>query len=675
MSPRLKILLSVLALLAAAGLWRAGFGIGGGRTQGPGKGPASDSPPVPVIRQGVKGTRRVLTPGQRHRYTFDLDTRTTEDAADGQHTAHTGWGGELALTYLGSEGGQHLFMGQLIPMRVEVEAGETPLLSDAARRAFQSMFERPVYVAQDARGRVVAVHFDAAQDVMARRFVRSLLASTQFVAEDGPEWSTEETDTTGDFESEYRAGGSANSYTKTKRRYLRVGTPAPGAWNIAAPALPALSFAAPDASPLFTPATGPSPVTAPDASFIALPIPGAPSLSAPAPGLPPAVPRLRGHLAFTLFEDGHVKEAAGSDVVELGTGLGRMRAETRVALTNVGVDHPFLSLSNFQTVRASLRSERLSARELPELPAPAEDRKLLGTAKPAELLKQLTRETQRDAARARLAALFRLEPAEAERAALRVRKGETGAALSAQVLEALGSAGTREAQRALMTVLEDARVRGDTLEAAAQVAARVERPTAELAEALARVVDETRDEEVRNTAALAVGSVARGLEPMEPGRSHELLERMLRRCQARTVGPVVCLKSLANAGAVVGLPYAKSALLHPAPLVRGAATETLRAIPGAEVDTLLDQVLLGDPSPRVRTLAVAAISQRVSGPHLRAVALALRTEQSEQVRLEVVRTLGAWKGVDAVAAALLRDAADNDASERVRKLAASMLAG
>jgi HEAT repeat protein len=169
--------------------------------------------------------------------------------------------------------------------------------------------------------------------------------------------------------------------------------------------------------------------------------------------------------------------------------------------------------------------------------------------------------------------------------------------------------------------------------------------------------------------------VVKGLEPVEPGRSRALLEQMLRRCHARTVGPVVCLRTLANAGAPEGLAYARSALLHPAPLVRGTATEALRTMPGAEVDGLLDQVLLGDPSARVRALAVAAISQRVAGPHLRAVAMALRAESSEQVRLEVVRMLGGWKAVDEVAAALLRDAADNDASERVRRLAATLLAG
>jgi hypothetical protein len=633
-SPRLKSLLLCLAILAAAGLWRAGLWATGGRTVGPGANASADAGPVEVIRQGVKGHRRVLTPGQRHRYTFDLDTRTAEDTDAGTRTAHTGWGGELALTYLGAEGGQHLFQGQVVLLRVEEEANETPVLGDAERRDFQGMFERPVYVAQDARGRVLAVHFDAAHDVTARRFVRSLLATTQFVAEEGPHWSTEETDTTGDFESEYRAEGSANAYTKTKRRYLRV--------------------------------------------------------SAPARVPPPAVPRLRGHVAFTLFEDGHVKEAAGSDVVELtlsqdgrakgdtGTEPRYVRAETRVALTSVGVDHPSLSLHDFQAVRASLRTERLSARAQAEPPAPSEDQRLVGNVKPDDLLKQLARETRpaaRDAVRARLAALFRLEPAEADRAARRVRQGEVGAALSEQVVQALGSAGTREAQRALASVLEEARVRPETQAHAAKVAARMERPTAELAEALGRAVDGARDEDVRNTAALAVGSVVKGLEPVEPGRSRALLEQMLRRCHARTVGPVVCLRTLANAGAPEGLAYARSALLHPAPLVRGTATEALRTMPGAEVDGLLDQVLLGDPSARVRALAVAAISQRVAGPHLRAVAMALRAESSEQVRLEVVRMLGGWKAVDEVAAALLRDAADNDASERVRRLAATLLAG
>jgi hypothetical protein len=627
-----KSLLLVLALLAGVGAWRAG----GSRREAlppaqPGDGvhlPGSlrlGVPPAEEVRQGVKGRDRVLTPGQRHRYTFDLDTRTSEGTEPGRPALHTGWSGALDLTYLGAEGGQHLFLGQVVPTRVEVETGETSVLSDDARRGLQALFERPVYVAQDARGRVLAVHFDATQDAMARRLVRSLLAATQFVAESGSQWSTEETDTTGDFESEYRTGGSANTYVKTKRRYLRV--------------------------------------------------------AAPDPRGPDLLPRLRGHLAFTLFEDGHVKEAAGSDVVERGgggPGLPRVRAETRVALTSVGVDHQPLSLSDFQAVRATLWAERLAPRDGAEPGAASADRQLVGGAKPGELMRLLARETKpkaREEARARLAALFRLEPAEAERAAREVLAGQANPSLAEQVVEALGSAGTPEAQRALASVLEEARLRPETLTHAARVASRVERPTVALAEALGRTVDGARDASVRNTAALAVGAVLKGLEPLEPGRGHALLEAMLKRCHARRVEPVVCLGTLANAGSPRGLAYARSALLHPAATVRAAAAEALRAIPGAEVEALLDQVLLGDPSPRVRAQAATAMSQRVAGPHLRAVATALRSEQSESVRLELVRMLGGLKAVDEVALALLRDVADNDASEKVRRLASSLLEG
>ncbi len=370
-----------------------------------------------------------------------------------------------------------------------------------------------------------------------------------------------------------------------------------------------------------------------------------------------------------------MKEAAGSDEVEGRTEQRPVHVETRVALTHVGVDQQSLSLGDFQAVRDTLRVERLWVREPSEVPTSASDRKLVGGAKLGELMALLAREPRvRDSARPRLAALFRLEPAAAEHAARKVRQGEGGTALAEQVVEALGSSGTPEAQRALASVLGDAHVRPHTLASAARVAARLERPTLELAEVLAGVVDAAEDLDARNTAALAVGSLVRELEPMEPGRSRSLLEGLLRNCHARRVEAVACLRALGKAGSPRGLAYVRSALLHPAPMVRGAATEALRAIPGAEVDALLDQVLLGDPSPRVRGLAVATMAQRVSGPHLQSMATALRADSSEQVRLEVVRTLGGWRTVDNVAAALLRDVADNDASERVRRLAASMLA-
>nr|WP_281404502.1 HEAT repeat domain-containing protein [Pyxidicoccus fallax] len=620
----------LLAILAGVSAWRAGQWLWLREASRPDawkavppSAPPSQEPPAEVTRQGVKGRERVLTPGRRHRYTFDLDTRTAEGLEPDRSRLHTGWSGALDLTYLGTEGGQHLFLGQVVPTRIELEAGETPVLSTDEQRELQAMLEQPVYVAQDVRGRVLAVHFDPAQDAMARRLVRSLLASTQFVAEDGSQWSTEETDTTGDFESEYRAGGSANTYMKTKRRYLRVATPDPRA--------------------------------------------------------PDGVPRMRGYLAVMLFEDGHVKEAAGSDVVESGggtTGRPPVRAETRVALTHVAVDQRPASLGDFQAARARLRPERLSVREASGTAPP--DRQLVGSASTAELMRLLARETEpkaRDAARARLAALFRLEPAQAEYAANHVRRGEAGPALAAQVVEALGSAGTPESLRALTTVLEEARVRPETLAHAARMAGRVEHPTVELAEALGRTVDAARDEGVRNAAALAMGALVKELEPLQPARSHSLLDAMLRRCHARTMETAVCLRTLANAASPRGLAYTKSALLHPEPSVRAVAADALGGIPGAEVDALLDQVLRGDPSPRVRVRAVAAIGRRVAGPHMQALATVLRAEQSEQVRLETVRVLGGLRAVDELAVALLRDAADNDASEKVRHLAASLLAG
>ncbi|MCP3137105.1 HEAT repeat domain-containing protein [Pyxidicoccus xibeiensis] len=615
MSHRLKSLLLLLAVLAGAGLWRVADRRMGAFPTEPQVTLVTSEPRIPKeVRQGVKGKDRVLIPGWRYRYLFDLDTRAIGGVAGEPDVLHTGWSGTLDLTYAGAEGGQQLFQGRVVLTRVEMERGGTQVLGPDAQQLLRVMLERPVYVAQDTRGRVLAVHFPPTVDTTGRRFVRALLAATQFVAEDGSTWSTEESDTTGDFESEYRAGGSTNTYVKTKRRYLRSA----------------------------------------------------------APGTPP---RLKGHLAFTLFEDGHVKEAAGSDVMEV-SGTGRL--ETRVALTGVGVDRQPLSLGDFQAVRSTLKTERLAVAEPAEASTPAGDRQLVGGATSAELLRLLARATQphaRDATRARLAALFRLEPAELERATRMVRQGTASPELAGQLLEALGSAGTPESQRALVSVLEEARVRAELRTQAARVASRVQTPTLALAAALELALDGARDEEVKNAAALAVGAVVKGLEPMEPARSRELLEGVLKRCQARSVDPVVCLKTLANAGSPRGLAYAKSSLLHPSTKVRDAAMDALRTIPGAEADALLDEVLLGDPSPRVRTQAVAAMSHRVAGPHMKALSTALRLDSSAQVRMEVVRLLGGLKTVDELAVALLRDVAENDVSEEVRRLAASMLAG
>ncbi|MFP2962131.1 HEAT repeat domain-containing protein [Myxococcus sp. 1LA] len=651
----MKSLVVLLAVLTAAALWRAGQVTGVPEVAEvpsavtapvrPSLDEDAPTPPPEEILPGVKGRERVLVVGHRLRYTFDLDVRThTELSAGARESLRTGWSGLLELTYLGQEGEQHLFSAHLVPTRMDVESGETALPGDTSLQALQVMFERPMYVGQDVRGRVMAVHFDATQDASARRLVRLLLASTQFVAEDGPRWSTEESDTRGDFEAVYRAGGSANTYVKTKRRYLRAASP--------------------------------------------------------------VLPRLQGHLDFALFADGHVKDVTGSDVVARSggsTGLPRSREETRVALLNVGVDYRLSSLRPFHAARATLRAERLTALEAmgegagTSLEArdgqfvkgaerlttservargegasqEARDRQLVKGAKLDDLLPALAKREHRDTAR--LTALFRVDQAEVDRAVALMRQGASEEAHSEQILEALASAGTPEAQRALVSVLEGERIRPKTRAQAARAMGLMERPSLLLGDALERVLEATGDAGVRRAAALSVGALSKALEVPEPGRSKALVEGLVRRCRAGSLATVVCLDALARAGAPSGLDYVKSALVHPAADVRGAATEALRAIPGAAVDALLDQVMLDDPSARVRVLAVKAISQRVAGAHMEALARTLRAERSERVRIEVVRLLGHLQTVEPPTVALLRDVAANDGSANVRALASSLI--
>lgn len=636
MSPHSKNLVLLFALLALVALWSFESTRGWkppATTQVISvshPAPRSDEP-LPAVASktvppGKRGRQRVLTPGLEHRYAFDLDVRSAEHipgAEAGRNWRHLGWSGVLELAYLGEEGRQHFFSARVEPTRVEP-------LSEEALIAFRSQLERPVYVAQDARGRVLSVHFDEGMDSEARRFLRLLLATTQFVAEDGRSWSTEETDPTGDYESEYRAGGSANTYAKTKRRYLRTALP------LRAPTRPGV-----------------------------------------------VVPRLRGHLDFMLDEDGLVREVTGSDVVEQGgraTGLPQTRAETRVALTRLETPrHTALSMRMFREARGRLQAEPLTGLETPRVGAAAVewDRRLVGDATLDVLLRVLemeTREQERSQARERLAALFRLLPAKAGLAARRVRQGAVKDDVVGQVLEALGSAGTLEAQQELGRLLGESRLRVTTRALVATAVGKVARPSAELTQALARAVRTTKEGELKRAVGLALGSMVKGLERSEPGRALGVLDGLMGRCEAKRLDAETCLRALARAGSARGLEYARAALSHRSVEVRVAATEALGAMAGADVDVLLDRVLLEDPEARVRVQAAVMISRRVAGPHLRAVAQSLRMEAEPQVRAEVVRMLGTLLTVEHAAGELLRDVVARDDSEDVRRLASSMLA-
>ncbi|MFY1828187.1 HEAT repeat domain-containing protein [Myxococcus fulvus] len=679
MTPRLKSLLTLLAVLAVVGLWSLESAREAPRER-PSFAPLQPAPrfpppPVltpPVIPFGVKGVRRVLKAGLTHRYRFDLDTRTAEQlpgAEAGRTWRHSGWSGEVAVAYAGTEGGQHFFVAWVKPSWVE----DAEPLVEGALRDFRASFERPVYVTQDERGRVVAVHFELSVGARARGFMRRLVAATQFVAEEGRAWTTEEEDTTGDFEAEYRAGGSAHTYVKTKRRYLRTTLPV---WAPSGPRGPGL-----------------------------------------------VVPRPRGHWDFTLDADGLVREVTGSDVVESGggaTGLPLVRAETRVAMTHLGSDERAVStLKDFHAARLS--AEVLSAQETsrPAAMVLERDRGRVGSATLEVLLHALEheeREQERQEARERLVAMLRLAPSKAERAARGMRQGKVGEQLAREVVAALASAGTPEAQRELARLLDGPPLRtakplAEVVTAAGKVeqpspeliqalaravtkteppsspelahalaqamtttAGRVERPSFELARALSRAVGTTTEPELRNAVGLAFGTVARSLERTEPARAAELLDGLIRRCEARRLDARECLHVLARTGSSRGEDYARKSLANTSPEVRAAATRALGAMKGASVEALLDEVLLTDKDAGVREQAAGVISQRVSGPHLRTVAQCLRTEPEPRVRAELVRMLGQVLTVEPLAPELLRDVAARDDSEDIRRLASSLLA-
>lgn len=624
--------MSLFAVLVMAGLWSIEHPHE--RPVFPAPAPPLPLPDVPPARvlQGVKGRNRVLTPGLEHRYHFNLDTRTAEQlpgAEAGRSWRRSGWSGAMELTYVGLEGERHFFSARLSLSRVEVDG----LSEEATLRELGTTLEEPVYLAQDLRGRVLTVYFDAKLEPHARRLVRLLLATTQFVAEDGRSWSTEETDTTGDFESEYRAGGSANTYVKTRRRYLRT------------------------ALPLWAPS------------------------GLRGPGL--VVPRLRGHLDFTLDEDGLVREVTGSEVVETGgstTGLPLVRTETRVALTRWHMRHaPALLMSAFRDTRARLSAESLAAAEdtssLERAPT------LVGDATLEELL-QAMKDTPRDSEksqvlRARVSALLRLTPSSAKPAARWFRSRPSGETATAalEVLDALGDAGTPEAQRELSRLFLESHRDFDltTRLRALSAAGRVGRPTVELAQALARALKSARRPELKHATMLALGSVARGLERFEPGPALDVFDGLMKHCEAQPLDVEPCLRAMTRMGSPRGLAYARDALSHRSPDVRAAATEALGAIADADVDTLLDTVLLEDAEATVREKAAEVMSRRVATPHLRAATQALRKEPVAQVRAQVVRMLGPLPAVEPLVLELLRDVAARDDSEDVRRLASSFL--
>ena len=160
-------------------------------------------------------------------------------------------------------------------------------------------------------------------------------------------------------------------------------------------------------------------------------------------------------------------------------------------------------------------------------------------------------------------------------------------------------------------------------------------PTADTLASLA--TSATGSGEVAATATLAVGNAARHLRDTDPARADAALDGLLARLRAATddAERALCLRALGNLGDPRMLDAVALAFTSESAMVRTAAAESLRYVPGIRADDLT-LAALADPFDQVRSAAVFAAGFRDLNALATRLERALRREPELEVRRAIV---------------------------------------
>ncbi len=272
------------------------------------------------------------------------------------------------------------------------------------------------------------------------------------------------------------------------------------------------------------------------------------------------------------------------------------------------------------------------------------------------------------AAQSKLAALFRLDPdtaARAGREALSTDDERYAKALASS----LGLAGTPEAQRALMDIVEAEGAPLPRRKTATVATAVTDNATQETLERLADI-DESSALFAQSNLALG-GAVQRAMDGVETDSAVDTL--LARYAAADTdTDRTLYMQALGNTGDRRILPSVESAITSTHAPLRHAALDALRFVPGSDVDILL-HIHMSSGGEDERRIAISAAVRRGSPLFLAGFIERLIADPDDTIRLLAIRGLSNSATQPEVTAAL-QTAATSDASEEVRNAAATVLA-
>lgn len=499
---------------------------------------------------------------------------------------------------------------------------------DAKFRAFEIGFRNDHFFSLNSQGVVTQTRLPRTMPSFVQGVVKWVIAAKQFVRTEGADstWMTEESDATGKYEARY-SFETAKSVRKEKLRYLE------GASTGSVFPMPANRTEILQSKAIFT------------------------------------LDALGLVTALDVDEDTKVRPEGP---------LPEMLASTHLRLRLSGVTKLAAMSNEWRSKFAKCEPSKLEDPLPPSAKQADVDQAKIGGRSMSDFLTGLRGNAgsarkdvvERDRLYVGLAALMRQDDIARADAVARVKRGDHDSSL---LVDALGSAGSPEAQGSLAELLADTRVDAKNKRGVSIALSLVQSPTKESQAALEAL---QTDSELGRQASYGLGAFAYQLRQTDPERSLALVNELISRLKASTAPAEIqrYLEALGNAGHPGALPTLDEYLGSADPQIRAGAVRAMRRILGAEVDQRLATVMLRDPVPGVRQAAVEVIDDR---PRSEIVVAAVHTcatqEPNVAVRADVVRLLTQWMGSEQQLLAAAQWIAVNDADERIRTTARKAL--
>jgi hypothetical protein len=386
----------------------------------------------------------------------------------------------------------------------------------------------------------------------------------------------------------------------------------------------------------------------------------------------------RSELRFSLGPDGEVATLDGTDQVSLGllpgaSVLAPLAATTEIHLSNLRRSQaPDLIGSLAHALPAVLSSPIATyPSDAAETRAESDDRLLEGRTTESLLEASMAKDTD-SLLPERLAALFRRRPEATTTAVALLRK--SGA--QKRITDALGSANSAEAIRALGSLARDAAapavVRVDALTALI----RVQHPSLEAMRIPVALLDDDNPA-IESAARMVSGALARAARAEHREEADAIDEALIARYRKALEVAKVCdlLGALGNSVGPSTVPLIEEALHDARGPVRAAAARALRLAPGPEIDRVLSAAITSDLDPAVRSDALFAVGFRrpLSSQLGEALVHAARTDPIDYVRSNAVMLLRQNPGASPSVVTTLAWVAEHDPKPGIRRLARQAL--